>query len=139
MAAGQNRLPDEIKAFKGTLKKARVDPDRMDVAPARIPAPPKHLLPDERSIWNELRRVLSPLGVVGETDMIAFRKLVHAVVCSDRLDAQEGADPKHVSAASNDALKWLTRFGLTPASRGTVRMVCGPEAAETLDDFLGVN
>lgn len=129
------RLPDNIKRLRGTFRDDRVDPDRLQVEPCRIPNAPKQMKDDERQIWSDLRKVLQPLGVVGETDLISFRLMVKAYARAFRLlDDPDGlVDP---GPAMDRALKWASHFGLTPQSRTTVRMVAGPEAEQTLDDFL---
>jgi len=130
---GQNRLPDEVKRLKGTLRDDRVDPDRLEVEPCRIPPAPRQLTDDERQIWNQLRRILQPLGVVAETDLLSFRLMVRAYARAFRMLDDPALDP---NAAIKQAQALAREFGLTPASRSTVRTVAGPEAAKSLDDFL---
>jgi hypothetical protein len=130
------RKPDALKRLQGTFRNDRADPGRLEVEPCRIPSAPKGIAEDERQVWNSLRRVLGPLGIVGETDLVSFGLMVHAVVRSRRLAAVGDADPKVVMAASKEARSWLREFGLTPSSRSTVRTAAGEGAAETLDDLL---
>ena len=130
------RKPDALKRLEGTFRKDRADPGRLEVEPCRIPSAPRGIADDERQVWGGLRRVLQPLGVVGETDLVSFGLMVRSVVRFQRLSAEAAADPKVVMAASKEARSWLREFGLTPSSRSTVKTAAGEAAAETLDDLL---
>lgn len=135
------RKPDALKVLEGTFRKDRADPGHLEVEPCKIPLAPRHLREDEAEVWNGLRKVLQPLGVVGATDLMAFEMMVRSVAKARAAFSSPDVDTKTATAAVKEARSWLREFGLTPSSRRAVRAAGGEEAERTLEDFmsLGIN
>lgn len=86
--------------------------------PAGAPEMPEGLSELEQATWRKLCAMLVPVGVVTQADGLAMLGLVDAVRAFD--DARRGGDPVETRFARADYLRWLGKFGLTPADRTSV-------------------
>lgn len=76
IGAGRRRLPTNLKIVRGTFRDDRHGDEVPvnDATPVKWPSPPKHLSPEERKIWRELRRYC------GEWTAPSDKLTVHGVV-----------------------------------------------------------
>ena len=130
------RLPDPVKAAKGTLKACRVNRAQPQLEPAYIPAPPDDLAADEAAIWAELAMVVDPMRVATVADVRCFRVLVYLVAMSDRVQRNRKAGTVEKTTAHKATRAALGDFGLTPATRAKVNAAPAPVKADPLAEFL---
>jgi hypothetical protein len=121
MKGGQNRLPRNVKALRGTLRPHR---ERLD-APAPppsggMPAPPAGLSAARRAVALELWPQVEVLGVCSASDATAFWLMVDAVHAARVAAKDPGCAPSALAAVLRAASSALQGFGLSPASRDRV-------------------
>lgn len=132
-----NRIPDEVKRARGTLKLSRVNPEQPAIIPARPPTP-SGLDEQEAIAYAEWADVLLRIGVLSLQDGVALRELACAdvrVVRLRRLVKKHGeveTDPKSgatkqsgygraFDSARSDLGRLCAAFGVTPADRARVK------------------
>lgn len=134
MAAGQNLLPDEVKAKRGTLVPGRVNKSKPGVVPGIVPALPKDMPDTNLEVWNRLKKAVEYLGVYADSDYDTFLNMVMCVVASRHVP--EDVDINQVIAFRKQALTYLEAFGLTPQSRSKVSTLGQKQAEDELSEFL---
>ena len=126
--------PTALKVVTGNPGKRRLP--AAEPRPALgLPAPPDHLGAVARKLWRDLGPMLERLGIVGETDVIAFEGLCEAFAdfrAASEIVDRDGrvylagvlvkANPACAMKAEADRRlrSYMTEFGLTPASRATI-------------------
>lgn len=130
------RLPDAVKAAKGTLQPCRVNKNAPKLDPAHLPPPPADLAADEAAIWVELAQVIDPMRVATAADVRCFRVLVYSVAISDRAQRNRKAGTVEKTLAHKAARAALADFGITPASRSKVSAAPPQEKASPFAKFL---
>jgi len=134
---GNAKLPDALKAMRGTLKKSRSNPRAPKPGPVAIGLPPDRLRLDEQEAWARLAAVVGPLRVVASCDMEAFELLALAVALAHRTARDRRASANQKIRTSQAALSALREFGLTPSTRSKV--AAAPEVVvDNLAEFLYV-
>lgn len=109
---GHNRLPDRVKAQRGTLRAGRKGQGRK-LEVARVPNPPADLNEAERRIWLQLKAEVELIGTYTRSTRTAFEIMVRSVACAfSARDAAPSARAKLLSGATAA----LATFGLTAAS-----------------------
>jgi hypothetical protein len=127
---GQNRLPDNVKQLRGSLRPSRVgEASRLPTSP--VPSPPRSLSALEKRVWRELAPVVDAARTHTVADTPAFRLLVEAVAYSKQ-DMAPSAKVRVLSVCTS----LLAGFGLTPGSRGRVPAAPKPPPPSPLDEFL---
>ena len=135
--AGRKPLPTKLKMLKGTAQKCRVNPNEPELAPA-LPEPPAFLGETAREEWLRKAPVLARMGVLTEGDdaaLAAYCQAFERFVEAERKIRQSGLLIKTTGGnviqnplvgVANRAIeimhKFLTEFGLTPASRAKVKV-----------------
>jgi len=117
---GNNRLPDEAKANKGTLVKNRVNPSAPKVQIVPVPDPPEETGEQERRVWLDYKDDVDSIGTYSESNDRAFRRMVKVAARLERLEAQEPQNDKAIDAADHALLRWMAAFGLTPQDRSRI-------------------
>ena len=128
MAKGHSRrrLPRKLKELRGTLEKSREPKNPIELAPGKVPPPPRGLTRTEREEWLNLAAAVEAAGCYSECDLPAFRILV-------KLSAMGhgGGPPSAIVRALQAGLSALRDFGITPASRSRVEAV--PDKSDDVD------
>lgn len=139
-ASGRKRIPDSLKALKGTLQNCRINRDapNPDVAPQNEMQPPKFLDAVGKAEYRKKAELLHRLGVFREGDNVALAAYAsafsHWKAAMDVLN-EEGlliTDVKGnkvqnpalfiVKRALEDMRHFIVEFGLTPASRQRLKV-----------------
>lgn len=132
---GRKRIPDHIKALKGSLNSTRVNPAQPEYEASRLQCP-DHFNQEQKETWLDIVPQLVRAGVAKDIDQMALE-----VLCekwseyreAQRKIAEHGflvrtpngypqVSPYYSVAkqALNDFGKMMTEFGMTPASRSKV-------------------
>lgn len=130
------RLPDAVKAARGTLKPCRMNPLQPKLEATGIPAPPDFLAGDQAKAWLDLAARVEPLRVFTVADDLAFEQAAVAIALSRRLSKSKKAGTNERINASKNVGYWLTHFGLSPSTRSKVSAVPAPAKADPLAEFL---
>ncbi|MEI6226913.1 MAG: hypothetical protein WCS72_19405 [Deltaproteobacteria bacterium] len=132
---GRPRLPDAVKAARGTLQPCRVNKHAPKADPVTIGEPPRHLMPDECDAWRELAEALNPMRVATCSDMLALEMAASAIATARR--ARFSADEFSDVVATNKAARAaLADFGLTPSTRSKVSAAPEAPKKDPLAEFL---
>ena len=130
------RVPDEVKAARGTLQRCRVNPLQPKLDMAVIPPPPERLAADQAQAWRELSQRIDPLRVYTVADELALEQAALAIALSRRVFAAKKAGTNERVTASKAVGYWLTHFGLSPSTRSKVSAAPKVEKADPLAEFL---
>lgn len=133
--AGRKRLPTKLKILKGTQRVDRLNPSEPDPA-NHIPDAPDFLSKDALIEWGRISHELNNLGLLSEIDRAALAIYCQAwgrVVKYEKVIAEKGELYKTpngsiqtspalwvVNKAIEQCHKFLTEFGMSPASRSKV-------------------
>lgn len=120
MARGRPRLPDSVKAAKGTLKKIRIRPQPTPTALEEWPDPPEGFSEAEARAWSRLGVAALPLGVLGAPDLILVEYTAKAMARLDVMISEGDAPATAFNAAFSLVSMMLRNLGLSPLSRSTV-------------------
>ncbi len=153
---GPSPLPTNLKMLKGTLRKDRLVPNEAQ-PDLGIPAVPPHLSDEAKVEWGRVSQQLMGLGLLSYIDRAALTAYCDA--WSDYVDAskmcatKDGQDRKVVKTAAGNFMenpyytikkrsmeimhKFLTEFGMTPASRTRINAPVKPERKSKLVAFTG--
>ena len=143
------RKPTELKILHGTDQPCRrkaSSPPAGDNLPKRIP-PPEYLNPPGRKKWNELVRLLREQGILEKTDLgsleaccVAYDEMVACQLAINEKGGivayTNGKSSQQVPLISvkNKAMdnykKYMTEFGLSPASRAKLGIEKKPEKSD---------
>ena len=133
--AGRKKLPTNLKILQGTFRGHRENKNepRPDI---NIPEAPDFLSKEALIEWGRISSQLSRLGLLCEMDMAALALYCQAwgrIVRYEKIVAEKGELYKTsngniqlspamwvVNKAYEQAYKFLTEFGMTPASRSKV-------------------
>ena len=124
VGAGRPSLPAAVKRLKGTLRPSRESASAPSATPSRVTAPPPKLSKAEKEVWFELAPLVNGMGVISKADLPAFRALACSVAAVRA--AYAARDYKLVCVLDPRAEKWLSHFGMTPATRAKVSVVQAP-------------
>lgn len=118
----------------------------------KLPPPPKNLAKIDADYWKTLGTILVKRGTLEDGDLPALAMLCGACADVDRARAtlvKVGltAPTRHDSVkthpasrildtAQAQALRWLSHFGLTPASRRRASAATPPAPGDNLQEFL---
>lgn len=143
-SGGRNRLPDQIKALKGTLKPGRTNP-KAPRPSAKLPAPPDWLSERATAVYCKLGRELMALRVIGSSDGEALALAAHA--CDEFLTADDLVRRDGITLTRGETVyknpavgiresAWkryrdaLRAFGMDPQSRHSVRTIDEPDSED---------
>jgi hypothetical protein len=120
--------------LRGTIEKSRENPAEPRLEPCKLGKPPDALDRAAAAVWTELAPLVDSLKVATKADRPAFRALVLAVA-----GARAAYDDEELSLMAKldaRAEKWLSHFGLTPATRAKVNKLGGDVKPKSpLDEF----
>jgi hypothetical protein len=133
---GNPRIPDAVKAARGTLKPCRTNAAQPKLDPSFLPPPPAGLAADEVVIWAEMAMVVDPMRVATLADVRCFRAMVYALANMDRAQRNRKAGQTERATAIKTARAAMADFGVTPASRAKVSAMPAPAKADPLAEFL---
>ena len=135
MRGGQNRLPDEVKAKRGTKQKCRTNAAAPKTSTCTVPPAPRSMTREQRVVWAELAEQVDDLGVYTKSNLTAFRLMVEVVTEARHPDPRDPATARVRLAQVAAGL--LQRFGLDPGSRGRVSVVKAPEGDRAEAQLFG--
>ena len=157
--AGRIPKPTKIHLMNGNPSRLNLD-DRIEPEPdVKIPECPRHLKGEARKEWNRISLELFKLGLISEIDVAALSAYCSAwadYVYSDK-KIRRMKDEGYVFETSrgfriqeplfgikNRSLeimhKFLTEFGMTPASRSRLAVTGKKKTTDPLEELLaGVN
>ena len=125
------RKPTQLKVLQGTARRDRLNPDE-PCPDVESPEPPDFLLPAARDEWDRIVPILIDLKMISKTDQVAIalycqtwgRILEVENILKGDLDADTHLKYLRISNSLNDqARKFITEFGLSPASRSRVSVI----------------
>ena len=144
------KVPNEIKARRGTLRKDRLPatPLNTTIAPLTTITVPAELTPVGAEVWS---KVLDHAGAwIGTSDQHALFMLCKAYESYLELDARVKAEGPVLytdkgyayahpavgmkNSAEDNVRKWMNHLGLTPADRTKLGVVM-VETANKIDQF----
>lgn len=127
--SGRNKLPDEVKKQKGTLRKSRVNPDEFKMEGLfKMPPPPKAFPKEVAKIWKNTGEELIKKGVLSSIDLPKFKRycqLLYAYAKHEELlySTTTPAVDFYKAISLSKALSELeARFGLDPVSRTKINV-----------------
>ena len=138
--SGRKEIPPTMKDLKGTRRPDRENPDRPQPGRATDFSPPAHLDEIAAAEYVSKAELLDRLGVFKEGDSMAlaayadaYSRWVHAskvvqmskdkgyLIKGKRNEVMRNPALIVVNSALDQMYKFLTEFGLTPASRARVK------------------
>lgn len=137
---GPRRLPESIRAARGTLRRDRSNPEKPVGTPG-APEMPHGLDATERRMWATVTANLGSLGLLTEQHGLAVELLVCAAVRYHRarsamrthgavdLEGKRTGAARELDAAHTALLRAVQEFGLSPSAATSVRA-----AKPTADD-----
>jgi P27 family predicted phage terminase small subunit len=156
-SGGHNAKTSQHHRLSGTFDKRRHTGRVGPTAPPGVPTPPKPLTGEALAEWERMIERLTALGSLSTADGAVLYRYCHLHAQTERLQADleqletswflkvtvDGAGQEHQEAKVHPlfaqyrayvlALRvYLTEFGLTPASRGRVKL---PEKPTERDPF----
>ena len=133
---GNPRVPDAVKAARGTLKPYRTNPAQPKLDVAAIPPPPERLTVAQAQAWRELAERVEPMRVYTVADELAFEQAAFAIALSRQIFAGRKACTNERVTSSKAVGYWLTHFGLSPSTRAKVSAAPKVEKLDPLSEFL---
>lgn len=144
--SGRKKIPASMKEMKGTLRPWRENKDAPKPGKASILEPPAHLSPVAAEEYKRKAELLDRLGVFKEGDDVAlaayadaYARWVNAVELYNKTgplvkDKKGNPARNPIGYAINNAVdtmyRFLTEFGLTPASRTRIKVDAKPTENE---------
>lgn len=136
MQGGHNRKPTELKIIHGTARKDRMNPNEPKPEPMKDNSEPPYWVKGHlaRKTWRTTYEKLKRLGILKETDEIAFEMLVSMYVrwreSAEKTDLDPYITPNGFQSAhpsvgielkfAKELRTLLSEFGMTPSSRSRV-------------------
>ncbi len=133
MKGGHNRVPDSVKALRGTKRRDRSNPTAPEVEIEQVPPAPRGMTREQKAVWGELAHQVNGLGVYARSNFTAFRLMVESVTEARHPDPRDPATAR--VKLLQVAAGMLQRFGLDPSSRSRVSVVA-PQAKDEAAGFL---
>ncbi len=145
-------LPTALKSVRGTVRKCRLNENEPKPA-TTIPATPTFLSDEARQEWDRIAPILERNGILTEIDGAAL-----AAYCQTFADWIEATlkvrEEGFLTATTNgnviqnpmvgvanrlkaDLLRFLSEFGMTPASRSKIHAVKGDGQSDERGAFGG--
>jgi phage terminase small subunit len=119
--------PTALKVLQGTVQPSRANPS--EPKPAVGAAKPPHLSRSAAAEWDRLAPMLERLGLLRETDAIAFEDLCETTVRWRMLRHKRDFRAAVASdRAREHMLKLLMQFGMTPSAATRVTATVPVEA-----------
>lgn len=128
--SGRVKIPDSVKAHRGTLRKSRVNKNEFRVeALTKMPEPPNHLGQEVKDIWNKSGNELIEKGVLTAVDLPAFTRYcqhyhfynLHTEDLNDITTTPQ--DYYKILSISKYLSDFETSFGLNPRGRSNMNIV----------------
>lgn len=152
MARGRKRIPSKIIDLRGGSKLTHRPPRAKEPKPPeKMPPCPKHLDEDAKKEWKRAGKVLRPLGLLTEMDMMifaayceAYSRWVYAVKKIQEMGyvriGEEGAPITNpylrvAREAYDQMIKAGIQIGMSPSSRASLK-VEKPKTQDSADAFL---
>lgn len=147
---GRPATPTATKLLNGNPGKRPINKNEPKSEPI-TKEPPAWLPADARECWDDIFKLLSPLGYVLETDKHALAILAREMMMIRRgtaeiekygLTIETDRGPRQnpavgvVNSATRSMLNILSHFGLTPASRTKIVAAASSEEKDAFEDFL---
>ena len=139
--AGRKRLPTNLHVIKGTYREDRANPNEPEPE-INIPEPPEHLSGEALIEWNRMSVELERLGLLTEIDRTELamycqcwsRVVKYEKIIAEKCEAGEFGElfkttkgnimispaMSVLNRSMDQCHKFLTEFGMTPASRTRV-------------------
>lgn len=134
-SGGANRKTAEEHRLNNTFRP--IHGEGPPVVPLEsAPRMPRGFTDEQRAAWKQVVKCIGYLGCLGTSDIMMLEAAAVAMANLRLLYRQENPDQKQLLAAIESASKCLTKLGLTPQSRATVRKIGGQAATDELDEFL---
>jgi P27 family predicted phage terminase small subunit len=146
------RLPDHIKAARGTLRKDRTQGAARVTFDNKLTTAPRGASAEVRRFYREHAPALARKGLLTEADAATFRLMAesYGIACEAMKTLQtegvfrqdtNGAWRRHIAVAVHrDAtqtfLRLADRFGLNPKSRDSLRDVTQPDPDSLTQAFF---
>ncbi len=132
---GRKKKPTNLKMLEGTFRKDRQNKNE-PIPENKIPVAPEHLSEEGLNEWRRITPILFDLGLLSDLDMATLAMYCQVwgrVVKYEKIIEKEGEllitekgntilSPNMwvVNKAMEQCHKYLTEFGMTPASRAKV-------------------
>jgi P27 family predicted phage terminase small subunit len=153
---GRIPKPTKMHIMNGNPSRLNLD-DRIEPEPdVKIPDCPRHLSKEAKKEWHRLSKELFAIGLISNVDRSAFAAYCQAYgrwvnsenkikKTGDVIEAPSGYPIQNpYLSVSNKAVeqmhKFLTEFGMTPASRTRLAVTGKKKTTDPLEELLaGVN
>ena len=148
--AGRKKIPTKLKVLKGTQRADRIN-DGEPMPDPNIPDAPDFLSKDALIEWGRITAQLSKLGLLTDLDMAALALYCQAwgrIVQYEKIVAEKGElyetqngniqlSPAMwvVNKAYEQVYKFLSEFGMSPASRAKVSVKDSGNKKDKWGDF----
>jgi len=155
MAGGRPRTPTSQKALGGTLQPSRTNKNE-PTPDVYLPVPPEWLSTRAKQYWAEIGAVLLQMKLCTMADGPAMQLLTEALAewaearqavyreglvyetMTESGSLMRRANPEVAQAADamRRAMRMLTEFGLTPASRSKVSALGGDDGKDPFEEMM---
>lgn len=139
MAKGRKSIPSKIIDLRGGIKHTHRPPrDKEPEPPEKMPPCPKHLDKDARKEWRRAGKILQPIGLLTEIDMMIFaayceaysrwtqavKKVSEAGMVYKKADGSPGLNPylRIAREAYDQMIKAGVQIGMSPSSRVNLKV-----------------
>lgn len=144
---GPPKKPTNLKLVEGTFRKDRA-PANEPKPEIAVPGPPAHLAASAKAEWKRVAKELAQLGLLSRIDRAALAAYCEAwadwvdasKLCANKVDENGNvSDRKVIKTAAGNFIenpyfsikkrsmelmhKFLTEFGMTPASRSRINVL----------------
>lgn len=148
--AGRKKKPTKLKVLHGTFRKDRSNENEPDPE-SHIPEAPDHLSKEALIEWGRITNELKKLGLITNIDMVAlsiYCQIWGRVVKYEKIVSEKGELYKTTNGniqlspamwvlnkAIEQSHKFLTEFGLSPASRAKVTATKTAKKEDPWEEF----
>lgn len=149
---GRKPKPTTLKILEGNPGRRPIN-DREPMAPAEVPECPDYLDDEAKAEWFRMSAVLRDMGLLTQADraaLAAYCVLYSRWVAAERQVQRLGTIVKSplknfpmkspyltvADQALEEMRKFMVEFGLTPSSRGRIRLPEDSPAGDEFDRFL---
>lgn len=148
--AGRKKKPTNLKILQGTFRADRANKNEPMPDPC-IPEAPDHLSKDALIEWGRITNELKKLGLITNVDMVALsiycqtwgRVIKYEKIVNEKGELYKTSNGNIqlspamwvLNKAIEQSHKFLSEFGLSPASRAKVTAIKGKEKEDPWEEF----
>jgi phage terminase small subunit len=130
------RLPDQVKAARGTLKASRSREAPIPAALTDWPPAPKYFNPAEKAAWKRLGGAVMELSTISRADLLFCERVAQVSARVDAALKDKAFKPTALNAIVKLESDLRRQLGISPQARTQVQPLAA-EVDEDEEDPLG--